>query len=113
MMLEKKVDNWLDNNKLQMNLDKTKFINFKSKYKTEPQTLIEIKFKGIQIEQTKEYKYLGIQLDQHLSFEKHIELLKNKLSSHIGVFKRLTHIRNSNILKNIYFALIQPHLNYG
>jgi len=73
----------------------------------------KIKFNNFRIEKVDSYRYLGITLDHHLNFVKHIDYIKKKLSVFIGIFKRLKHIKDLNILRKIYLGLIQPHLNYG
>ncbi len=62
------------NLKLVLNVDKNKYMLFSgSKYVSSLQTL-----QGIVIESVKEYKYLGIIVDDVLSFSSHITQLKKK-----------------------------------
>jgi len=43
----------------------------------------------------------------------HIDHVYSKLVKHTGIFYKLRNKIPSNILKNIYFAFVHPHLLYG
>ena len=62
---------WLDANKLALNLDETNFVIFHSPQVsiTEPITL---KFDKKQIHQEKYVKFLGVLIDEHLTWKYHI-----------------------------------------
>ena len=51
------------------------------------------------------YKFLGLILDQHLTFKKHIEYLANKLSSIIYFMKKVSFLSTENmiLLYNYFF----------
>ena len=51
-------------------------------------------------------------IDQNLTFKNHINLLCEKVSKTIGVLYKLSKIVNAITLKNLYYALIYPHLIY-
>ena len=67
-----------------LNIDKTNFALFLSFTKEETSKLINLKF-GKSIEKTENVKFLGVVVDEHLSWKYHINelytLLKFKLSS--------------------------------
>ena len=65
------------------------------------------------IEKVDTFLYLGIYLDQDLSWEPQINHIANKISKNIGILKRLKFTLPKYILKTIYLSLINPHLNYG
>ena len=64
---------------------------------------------------SKSVKYLGIHLDEHLNWEKHLETLKPKLARlrATGMLAKIRHFVPSDTLKAIYFAIFNSHLNYG
>ena len=80
------VKKWLDANKLPLNLDKTNFVLFHSPQVsiTEPITL---KFGKTQQHQ-ENVKFLGVLLDEHLTWKYHITELSRKLARVSGVFLR-------------------------
>ena len=57
-------------------------------------------------------KFLGVIYDEKLTFAKHIAMLTNKLSRSSSLIYQLRDYLPINILKNIYYAHIYPHLNY-
>ena len=58
-------------------------------------------------------QYLGINLDQHLSYKSHIENIKKKFATATGIFRKLRKFLPAKILLNFYNTLIKPpHLLY-
>ena len=55
---------------------------------------------------------LGVEIDEHLNWEKHIECIASKVSSGIGALKKLKEFVNRDTLVLVYNALIQPHFDY-
>ena len=58
-------------------------------------------------------KYLGIIIDNNLSWKYHIDNIASKISKAIGIIARLLHFVPCQTLSNIYQCLINPYLNYG
>ena len=65
------------------------------------------------IEQVSSFSFLGIHLDENLKWNKHIDMLPNKLSRVIGILNRLKYIYPQHILLTIYNSLFISHVNYG
>ena len=57
-------------------------------------------------------KVLGVQIDEHLSWNQHIEYIANKISSGIGAIRKLRVFIDANTLVLVYDALIQPYFDY-
>ena len=55
-----------------------------------------------QINQEKSIKYLGIYIDQHLSWKSHILYLAKKIKRGIGVLSKIRHFVNIKILTQLY-----------
>ena len=62
------VSDWLKANRLSLNAKKSKLIIFKSKRKLIPSDSFSIKINGFKLVLTDNIKYLGLHLDQNLSF---------------------------------------------
>ena len=108
-----KIYDWLCINKLSIQVKKTKYIFFKNAQKSlEDLTLPILKINGKILEKVSEFRYLGIILDENLSFCTHISNIGNKISKTIGILCRLKNTVPKFILKTIYNSLINPHLNY-
>ena len=58
------------------------------------------------------YKFLGIYLDEYLSFDTHCSLLCNKLARSNFIISRVKNILPVKSLKTLDFALVHPHLLY-
>jgi len=58
------------------------------------------------------YKYLGILLDENLSFDKHIDYLCKKLNRALFCMRRIRNTLNSKSLRTLYFTLFHSHLLY-
>ena len=65
-----------------------------------------LKLNNKQIERVKKILYLGIYMDEDLTWESHIDHIANKISKNNGVLRRLKHTIPKHILKIIYFSLI-------
>ena len=58
------------------------------------------------------YKFLGVHLDEYLSFDTHCTIICNKLARSNFIISRVKNILPVKTLKTLYFSLIHPHLLY-
>ena len=58
-------------------------------------------------------QFLGLQIDNHLNWKNHIELMISTLSGASYAVWSMIHIRNISTLKSIYFAFYNSILKYG
>lgn len=77
---------WLKGQKFIMNLTKTNYIIFNPKRKLNID--INLGDKYCSIKRVKCTKYLGVFIDENLSWEQHIDNLKKKIVPMIGAFRR-------------------------
>ena len=105
------VNTWLKVNKLSLNVGKTKMMIFHRKRKHIPE--LKVLIDGCNIECVNSFNFLGIMLDQGLSWNNHVDLVKKKVSKVIGILYRLKNIFPSEVLKTLYSSLIASYLNYG
>lgn len=73
---------------------------------------ISIEFGGKTIDRVREFKYLGLVLDEDLSFHKHIDHVKKQLIPFISTMWRSGKFIPLCKRKEIYFAYVQSHLRY-
>ena len=64
------------------------------------------------IKKVNETETLGMTIDQHLTWSKHVEEKSKKISSAIGALKRIRPFITIDVANKIYKAIIQPHLDY-
>ena len=57
-------------------------------------------------------KYLGVLIDDNLSWKHHINYIATKISKGIGIIARLRHSVPHTTLLNIYRSLIEPYNSY-
>ena len=86
----KKVKMWLDVNKLSLNIDKTNFIIFKSPHHSITEA-VSIKIGNLPIRKTSYVKFLGVLLDENLSWKYHLTELSKKLARTCGMFFKVRH----------------------
>ena len=67
----KEISNWFKLNKLSLNIDKTNFMIFKNKYNNKPMTDFRIEIDNKYIEQVDTTKFLGILIDNILTWKAH------------------------------------------
>ena len=103
---------WFIANKLTLNLKKTKLIQF-THNSISAEKDISITIDNTTIESVNYHKFLGIIIDNKLSWKEHINYLSNKILKLIYIMKSIKHLVTPDTLKTIYTSLIQPHLTYG
>ena len=108
----KKVSEWLLVNKLSLNVSKSNFIILRTPQKKYLNT-IKIKIDNANVEEKAYIKYLGIMMDEKLTWNQHIHHVNLKLSKGIGIIAKLRHLLCKSAIKMIYYSFIQPYINYG
>ena len=102
---------WLVENKLSIHLGKTEPILFDSKNAPKDKTSLKISCNGISIASKSSVKYLGVELDRHLSGE-----IANKVIStanaRLKYLYRQSKFISTKSRKLIASALIQCHFDY-
>ena len=67
----------------------------------------------IPIKPVSETKFLGVVIDDELSWLPHIKYLNTKLNCGIGKLNRIRHLIPPHLHKNLYLTLFESHLSYG
>ncbi len=102
---------WFQANKLSLNTSKTNYILFRNKGKVIPNNLA-IKINGVKINHVCNTKFLGLHIDETLTWTNHITYISSKISKNIGVIRRLSYIVPKYVLTTLYNTLVTPYLNY-
>ena len=103
---------WLNANKLTLNVKKTKCLMIGSRTRLKNLQELDLSINGQKIEFVTEFKYLGLVLDNYLSFEPHIESILKKLAPKIGAIKKTRSCMDKKIALQLYKSIIGPHLDY-
>ena len=107
------VYDWLCVNKLSLNVSKSRCMIFKNRKIDIVSMPWNIEINGENVECVSEFNFLGILLDEFLSWIPHTKKVCSKISRTLGVIKRVRRILPFSALKSLYNAPIVPHLNYG
>ena len=102
---------WAKLNKLSLNTNKMTLMVFHRKQKQ--LKIINISNDNIQIERVHSFNFLGILLDETLSWKNHPIMIVNKVSRVTGILYSLKNIFPKEILLTLYNSLIGSYINYG
>lgn len=106
-----KVVKWLQINKLSLNLKKTHFMIFRKgrkKISFNKKLLID----NTMIEIKSQTKFLGVIIDDKLSFAPHIKYIRGKVARATGVLFKCRKFFKSDVLRSLYNAFIYPYFTY-
>ena len=107
-----RVQEWLTLNQLTLNIKKSNFIIFKS-HKKQLIRQMNLRLSGNELQRVEESKFLGIIIDQHLTWKNHIDYITKKIIRTTGLLCRIRFYVNQTHLKMLYNSLIYPYLHYG
>ena len=110
-----KISNWFKANKLSLNTDNTKFTLFHKPSQADnlPIKLPDLVIDSSKLEQSSHIKFLGVEIDNNLSWKFHIENLETKIARVIGIMYKVRPILNTYCLKSLYHSLIHSRLSYA
>jgi len=110
---------WFCANKLQLNTSKSKFMIFRPSNRATNMLRSDIMINNEKIDQIgnncndKSFKFLGVHLDENLTWNCHISHIHNKISQSLFVINRVKNFLPITALHNLYHSLIHSHINYG
>ena len=107
-----KVYDWLAVNKLSLNVRKTKYVIFHAMNKRIEGVIPSLEINGIPLERVQNFNFLGLVLNENMSWKPHIDLLANKLAKCAGVLNKLKRFLPIHILRTLYFSMVQSRLVY-
>ena len=113
-----KLFDWLTANKLTLNVKKTSFVIFRPaqrKLNYHPKIMIfdNDQNKNVALECKESVRYLGVIIDNNLSWKQHIDHVAIKISRTVGLICKLQHFLPRHTLLTIYKSLVTPYLTYG
>ena len=107
-----KLEQWLANNKLKLNVNKTVYMHF-NQPRSKPNDPMQISLNNTAIKETQTTKFLGIWIDSSLTWESHIQHLTQKLSRLCYAFRVLSKVSPLELMKSVYFGYVHSVLSYG
>lgn len=108
-----KIEEWCKENHMILHPTKTKsmLLTTRQKHQLRPSPL-RLEIQREPIEQVTTLKFLGICVDQQLSWETHINELCKTISKNIFLLSRLRHITDKHSCKLFFNAHIKSHIDY-
>ena len=79
---------WLQSNKLALNIKKTYYMIFYRAMLKLQNTTIDLKMDNCNLNKANNLKYLGVIIDDTISWVHHITYIKNKISKGIGIMSK-------------------------
>ena len=104
------INSWLQANKLILNVDKTKYMIFSIKDKPPD---IDILIGNNPIGRTDVHKFLGVYIDEKITFDHHISKLCSKISRGIGIIRRVKPLVPNDVLRQLYYSFVHSHYTYA
>ena len=87
------ITSWLHDNKLlTLNVTKSKFMVIGGRNKLSQFNDIALVANNDQLENVTKFKYLGVIINQHLTWHDYIEQLHSKIAKRLGVLKQIKHL---------------------
>ena len=114
-----KIHTWLCTNCLTLNTSKTNLMIFSptNKEYSLANHPIVIKDQIIKecgsLKEDKSVKFLGIHLDQNLTWSHHIQHISSKISKNLYIMNRVKHFLPHHSLKSLYYTMIDPYMTNG
>ena len=103
--LIEELSEWLNNNKLVANVSKTKLMLITPRpYENLP----DIYFNGVKLNWVSQIKYLGIVIDNKLTFSLQVGEIYQRISRMHGIFYSLSLLVPQKMLLTIYYSLAYP-----
>ena len=112
----KKLDRWLKGNKLSLNVVKTRSMLITTKQRKKYLETSDQNFKPSireeNVQVVSSTKYLGIQIDENLTWKNQIKSVTEKASRAIGFLKYAKNFLPDAVVKTLYNSIIEPHFQY-
>ena len=74
---------------------------------------IDIRIRDSILTKVSTIKFLGVTLDENLTFNDHVKNVNTKISKSVGVMRRLHCQLPANVMVQLYYSLVYSHLTYA
>ena len=99
-------------NKLHINMTKCCYIHFKPKSLPPADTALQLKIEDFPIKKVDSTKFLGVVIDEKMSWEPHVTALRRKLSYASATLYRIRDSVPDVLHRDLYHTLFESHLTY-
>ena len=106
------VARWFDANKLAMNTSKTKIMHFRHCRNIRSNFDLCVTVNNEIMEPVNQFKYLGVTLDTHLSFDAHIDKVCSKVNARNGILRHVRNFVSKDLATQLYKSSVDLHFRY-
>ena len=104
---------WFEANLLALSLEKSHFIIFHSSRKKIDMEITALNFGNKSIPRAYETKYIGITIDENLSWKKHVENVLKSLYKYFSLFYKMRQFVNNDLVRTIFYSCVYSRIQYG
>ena len=107
-----KLSDWFAHNKLSLNYSKTEFIDFSKPAVGSSDHNFTLNIDGKKLRKVNESKFLGVLIDNKISWQGHIRGTISKIRQTMGIIGRARGFMDGAQLLLLYNTMVLPHLQY-
>ena len=104
-----KLNVWFSVNRLSLNIAKTNYIIFGNRAL---KTSLSVRINKVTINRVEATNFLGVLIDDKLTWKHHISLLKSKLSKCCAVMYKTSFLIDRREMRILYYSLFSPYIMY-
>ena len=104
---------WLENSKLLLNVSKSKLMIIGNSRKLKQFANVQLIVTDAPLERVQSFKYLGVIIDENLSWKCHIENLQAKVLQRLGILRRIKHLLPRHARTLFVNTMITSIMEYG
>ena len=108
-----KIYDWFLCNRLALSLEKSHFLIFHSKRKKINYEINSLHFGNKSIPRSHFTNYIGMTIDENLSWELHIDRILKSLYKYYRLFYQLRNFVNKQLIRTIYYSCVYSRIQYG
>ena len=102
-------------NELHINMSKCCYMHFRPKKRLPRDDDVSnrtLQIMGVPIKHVKSTRFLGVIIDEKLSWQPHIDNLTQKLNCQVGILNRIKDYVPQRFHRDLYYTLFESHLSY-
>ena len=103
---------WLQSNKLTLNFQKTFYIIFHRERLKLHNTTIDLQMGDCNLNKVNNLKYIGLIIDDTISWLHHITYIKNTIAKGIGIMSKASKYLKRKSHLTLYYSYIYPYMIY-
>ena len=112
----RRLDLWIQGNKLSLNVSKTQSMLICTKPKHQKRKIaggnLGLNIRGNDLDVVQKVKYLGVQVYDSLDWKDQIKAISSKVSKALGLLKHAKKFLPASSLRSLYLSIVEPHFRY-